>query len=50
MHAINNWQFDSIKILIEAGANINLKDQFGFNAIERAELKGLKSVVNFLKN
>lgn len=49
MHAVVNWQFDSIKFLVERGANINITDKYGFSAIQKARFRGLSSIAKYLE-
>ena len=50
MHALNNWQFDAVKILVKSGANIDIKDKYGFTAIQKAQFKGLTSLVKYIES
>jgi len=49
MHAVINWQYDTIKFLVDRGANITLKDKYGFSAIEKAKFRGLTSIAKYLE-
>lgn len=44
MEALNEMSFDCIKELVENGANINIKDKYGIDVIEKAKFKNYNSI------
>ncbi len=50
MHAVMNWQYDAMRLLIENGADLNIKDNFGMNVLEKAKFRGLTSISTFLES
>lgn len=50
MYAVDSMSFDCIKILVENGAKIFLKDNFNLSPLDKAEIKNFKSIEFFLKN
>lgn len=44
MEALNEMSFDSIKALVENGANINIKDNYGIDVINKAKFKEYHSI------
>ena len=35
-----NWQIETIKLLVEKGADVNVKGSFGYSSLEIAQKKG----------
>jgi hypothetical protein len=49
MHAVINWQYDAIRMLVENGADLSIKDNYGLTVIDKAKFRGLTSVASFLE-
>lgn len=48
MHAVKNWNFDSIKVLVEdCYADINKLDGQGQTAKDKAEFKNLTAIIKY---
>lgn len=50
MEAVDNMSFDSIKCLIENGADSTITDKYGISAIEKAEIKEYHAVAWYLED
>ena len=49
MLAVKNVNYASINLLIAYGANIAIKDKFGFDCIDKAKFRGFDSLKGFLE-
>lgn len=50
MHAVKNWNFDSVKLLVEkCNSNLNITDLYGQTAKDKAEFKKLHAIVSYLE-
>lgn len=49
MYAARYNKVEIVKLLLENGAKVNLKDEKGFNALKHAELSNATETVEFLK-
>jgi len=50
LNAIKNWQFESIKTLVEFGAKTSVVDKYGKGPIEGAKERNLESIANFFES
>lgn len=50
LNAVKNWQFESIKILVENGAKLNAVDKYGKDAVQGAKDRNLQSIVDFFSS
>lgn len=49
MSAVNNWQFETIQVLVENGASLNALDKYGKNCMEKARDRSLVSIAQYLE-
>lgn len=49
MQAVENTSFESLKLLMENGASIGIKDKFGVEAREMAKIKDHLPILQFLE-
>ena len=48
MQAVINWQFESIRILVDSGAEVRAVDKNGKSAMEKAQDRNLVSIASYL--
>ncbi len=49
MEAANRGHSDVAKLLVEKGADVNLKHEYGYTALKIAKAKGNNKIVELLK-
>lgn len=50
LNAVKNWQFESIKTLVECGARTQVVDKYGKGPIEGAKERNLESIAQYFES